>query len=195
MAGAHDPIDAIIRTISEAASFEMQRRDAINQTRQHMLAFGEAMAEVLSAAPGADVGNLGLRVRMVAHGTPAVVSSLITIESSPSIPDPDFDTRPGATALYLEALGDGKDRQHVEVRSNPGTMVLVSTSLERVRLRTDGVNGIGVDQHGNPLLVEYDYEKDSRRTLFTPESYLSVFVTELRIHLEHVAKFNKGLPG
>jgi hypothetical protein len=48
----------------------------------------------------------------------------LTIEYLPAVDEgDDFDTRPGATALYLEALGEGSNRTYLEVRSNPGTIV------------------------------------------------------------------------
>lgn len=182
------------QSLTAAAKAETDRRCAIEQTRIAMVRFGEGLADIMRALPREQVNLLGLHVKLVARGVPATSSDSIKVETlpSPSLEEDEFDTRPGATALYLESLGSGADRQYAEIRSSPGTIVLVDSSLDRFKLLTKDVRGIRLE-NGEPRLVIDPRSVAKPRPSIPPGWFFGTFIDELRFALERAAGFNCGL--
>jgi len=181
---------------SAAAKAERERRKAVEDTRRAMVTLGEEIHDLIDGLDSENVEVLGLQVRMVARGAPLPGSTRLRIESpQAAIPDDDgveLDTRPGATALYLEALGDGGDRWYVEVRSNPGLAVQVLSNLDRVRLETGTINAIGIDW-GDAFLGTYSPPTGVLDKRLKAQDLLNLFLQDLHFSLDRAAKYNRGV--
>ncbi|HTW84842.1 MAG TPA: hypothetical protein VMD91_12285 [Candidatus Sulfotelmatobacter sp.] len=153
----------------------------------------------MNELPEAGVRALLLQVRVVLRGTPTVEPGpgKVQIEYLPAADEGEFDVRPGATALYLEALGMGRDRFYLEVRSSPGQIVLATSSLESVETWLSRVRGILLDANGDVRLVNQwiDEVKGEVKTALGPSAteLLTAFLTGLRIELQSRSRFNRAV--
>src|SRR5665213_621485 len=93
----------LISELRAAAAAAVKTETAIADTRAAMVEAAAQLHSLIEQLPVGDVASLGLRVEIVARGTPLVSapSEGLRIKTLPSLPEGDFDVRPGATALYL----------------------------------------------------------------------------------------------
>lgn len=131
MASSTDDEDSLAKTVRQAAQRLRGVQEATQRGRDAIALFSQALADCIKNLPTEEIAQLGLEVKLVTRGAPlpAEYSGVIR-ETLPSVDDEKFDARPGATALYLQALGDGRDRQYYEIRLSPGDGILVDSSFE-----------------------------------------------------------------
>lgn len=183
--------------LRKAATAQREIVEAIKHTRTAIVALGGELAAIIAALPPEDVGAIALGVLVVLRGTPTVddVPGL-TIEYLPALDDESYETRPGATSLYLEALGKGQSRVYLEVRSSPGQIVLATSSIRELDDLLDSVRGIVVDADSRARLVLEERSAESHlRTTTGPDApaILAGFLDSLQIELRRRARFNRAV--
>jgi hypothetical protein len=180
-----------------AAGAQREILEAIRHTRTAIVALGGELAALIAALPSDDVGALGLGVLAVLRGTPTVDDLPgLTIEYLPALDDESYETRPGATSLYLEALGKGQSRVYLEVRSSPGQIVLATSSIRELDDLLDSVRGIVIDGDSRARLVLEERTGDKRlKTTAGPDAptLLASFLDSLHIELRKRARFNRAV--
>ena len=187
----------VVSALRKAAAAQREMVEAVKHTRTAIVALGGELAALIAALPPEDVGAIGLAVLVVLRGTPTVddVAGL-TIEYLPALDDESYETRPGATSLYLEALGKGQSRVFLEVRSSPGQIVLATSSLRELDDWLDAVRGIVIDSDSRVRLVleERDSANDVRMTM-GPDSaqLLAAFLESLQNELRRRSRFNRAV--
>jgi hypothetical protein len=137
---------AIATALRKAATAQREILEAIKHTRTAIVALGGELAALIAALPPEDVGAIALGVVVIMRGTPTVddIPGLVT-EYLHALDDESYETRPGATSLYLEALGKGQSRVYLEVRSSPGQIVLSTSSVRELDDWLESVRGIVID--------------------------------------------------
>jgi hypothetical protein len=187
----------IATALREAAAAQREILEAIRHTRTAIVALGGELTSLISALPPEDVGAIALVVLVVMRGTPTVDDIPgLTTEYLPAFDDETYETRPGATSLYLEALGKGQSRVYLEVRSTPGQIVLATSSLADLDDRLDAVRGIVVDADSRVRLVmEERVAENGRRLAAGPDAagLLSSFLAALHDELKRRARFNRAV--
>ncbi len=183
--------------LRKAALAQADILDAIRHTRTAIVALGGELAAEIAQLPPEDVRAIALVVSVIMRGTPTVddVAGL-TIEYLPSLDDETYETRPGATSLYLEALGKGQSRVHLEVRSSPGQIVLATSSMTELDERLDPVCGIVIDADSRArLVVEERLEDGAISTRMGPDAdgLLTTFLDYLQRELKRRSRFNRAV--
>lgn len=184
------PIDDLSRTLKEAASEYNTLTEEIADVRRLIVRFGEQLQALLDKLPQEHLDALQLRVRVILRGPPLIENAKVAIEALPSVPEGDHDVRPGATALYLEALGEGSDRAVVEIRSNPGQIVHALCSLDRYDRWLDPMQGLREADDDRVLLIALR-PNEAPRPGPDASSILAGFLRELRIDLQFRSHFNR----
>jgi hypothetical protein len=119
----------------------------------------------------------------------------LPIEYLPALDDAGFDARPGATALFLEALGSGFGRFYLEVRSNPGDITLATSPCESLNAWLIDVRGIFIDDTGAARLVNERAGKDGFPNVAAgadADAILEAFIDALLLELQRRARFNRA---
>ena len=150
--------------------------DAIAYTRSAIVTLGAQLAARLALLPAADLSALGIGLLIV-------------------LDDAGFDARPGATALYLEALGSGSGRFYLEVRSNPGDITLATSPCESLNAWLIDVRGIFIDDTGAARLVNERAGKDGFPNVAAgadADAILEAFIDALLLELQRRARFNRA---
>lgn len=187
----------IADALRKAATAQREILEAIKHTRTAIVALGGELAALIAVLPAEDVSAIALGVVVVMRGTPTVhdVPGLLT-EYLPALDDESYETRPGATSLYLEALGKGQSRVHLEVRSSPGQIVLATSSVRELDDWLESVRGIVVDSDSRVRLVveERSSEADPRiRTGPDAPALLETFLESLQLELKRRSRFNRAV--
>jgi hypothetical protein len=191
------PASTIAAALRNAAAAQREILEAIKHTRTAIVALGGELAALISALPREDVNAIGLGVVVVMRGTPTVddLPGLIT-EYLPALDDESYETRPGATSLYLEALGKGQSRVFLEVRSSPGQIVLATSSIRELDDWLDSVRGIVIDSDSRVRLVLEERSADGGlRTAAGPDAALLLhsFLDSLQTELRRRSRFNRAV--
>lgn len=183
--------------LRKAAAAQHEIIEAIKRTRTAIVALGGELAALIAALPPADVGAIALGVLVVLRGTPTVEDIPgLTMEYLPALDDESYETRPGATSLYLEALGKGQSRVFLEVRSSPGQVVLATSSIRELDDLLDSVHGIVIDADSRARLVLGERSIESQlRTTTGPDApaLLAGFLDSLETELRRRARFNRAV--
>jgi hypothetical protein len=187
----------IVSALRGAASAQHEILEAIKHTRTAIVALGGELAALIAALPPQDVGAIALGLVVVLRGTPTVddVAGL-TIEYLPALDDETYETRPGATSLYLEALGKGQSRAFLEVRSSPGQIVLATSSIPELDAWLDSVRGIVIDADSRArLVVEERLGANAVRPKTGPDAtaLLAGFLESLQTELKRRSRFNRAV--
>jgi hypothetical protein len=187
----------IVTALRQCASAQREILEAIRHTRTAIVALGGELAALISALPAEDVGTIALGVLVVLRGTPTVDDIAgLTTEYLPALDDDSYETRPGATSLYLEALGKGQSRVFLEVRSSPGQIVLATSSIRELDDWLDSVRGIVIDADSRVrLVVEQRLVASELTTAPGPDApaLLASFLDSLAIELKRRSRFNLGV--
>lgn len=192
------PNSEIAAKLRAAASAQREILEAIKHTRTAIVALGGELAALIAALPQDDVSAIALGVLVVLRGTPTVDDIAgLTIEYLPALDDESYETRPGATSLYLEALGKGQSRVYVEVRSSPGQIVLATSSIRELDDWLDAVRGIVIDVDSRVRLVleQRFVERNEIKTGAGPDAgdLLSTFLDSLGVELTVRSRFNRAV--
>jgi hypothetical protein len=191
------PGPSIVAALRNAASAQREILEAIKHTRTAIVALGGELAALIAALPPEDVGAIALGVVVVMRGTPTVDDIPgLTAEYLPALDDESHETRPGATSLYLEALGKGQSRVFVELRSTPGQIVLATSSLHDLDAWLDAVRGIVIDADSRVrLIVEQRLPDDDVQMAVGPDApaLLTSFLESLATELKRRARFNRAV--
>ncbi len=189
--------DEIATALRDAAAAQREILEAIRHTRTAIVALGGELAALIGELPPEDVSAIALDVLVVMRGTPTVDDIPgLTTEYLPAFDDETYETRPGATSLYLEALGKGQSRVYLEVRSTPGQIVLATSSLADLDDRLDTVRGIVVDADSRVRLVIEDRRAEPDHQLAVgPDAagLLASFLAALHMELKRRARFNRAV--
>jgi hypothetical protein len=191
------PPARIVEALRKAAAAQREILEAIKQTRTAIVTLGDELAALIAALGPEDVRAIALNVVVVMRGTPTVDDFPgLTTEYLPALDDATYETRPGATSLYLEAVGKGQSRVFLEVRSSPGQIVLATSSLRDLDDWLDAVHGIVIDSDSRARLVfeERDSANDVRMTT-GPDAValLTAFLDSLQTELRRRARFNRAV--
>jgi hypothetical protein len=190
------PGSDVAAALRKAAAAQREILEAIKHTRTAIVALGGEIAALISALPSDDVGAIALGVIVVMRGTPTVDDIPgLTTEYLPALDDANYETRPGATSLYLEALGKGQSRVFLEVRSTPGQIVLATASIRELDDWLDSVRGIVVDTDSHARLVlEERLAANELKTVRGPDAatLLTTFLDSLQTELQRRSRFNRG---
>ena len=190
------PGSDVAAALRKAAAAQREILEAIKHTRTAIVALGGEIAALISALPSDDVGAIALGVIVVMRGTPTVDDIPgLTTEYLPALDDANYETRPGATSLYLEALGKGQSRVFLEVRSTPGQIVLATASIRELDDWLDSVRGIVVDTDSHARLVlEERLAANELKTVRGPDAVtlLTTFLDSLQTELQRRSRFNRG---
>jgi hypothetical protein len=191
------PGSDIATALRKAAAAQREILEAIKHTRTAIVALGGELAALIAALPAEDVGAIALSVVVVMRGTPTVEDIAgLTTEYLPALDDATYETRPGATSLYLEALGKGQSRVFLEVRSSPGQIVLATSSLRELDDWLDAVRGIVIDADSRVRLVleERDAANDLQMTAGPgAAALLKAFLDSLQTELRRRSRFNRAV--
>ena len=187
----------IVSALSKAATAQREILEAIKHTRTAIVALGGELAALIAALAPEDVGTIALSVIVVLRGTPTVDDIAgLTIEYLPALDDDSYETRPGATSLYLEALGKGQSRVYLEVRSSPGQIVLATSSIRELDDSLDAVRGIVIDADSHArLVVEERFVENDIKTTTGPDAsvLLASFLDSLHVELKRRSRFNRAV--
>jgi hypothetical protein len=191
------PTAEMVAALHKAAAAQREVLEAIRRTRVAIVALGGELAALIAALPAEDVGSIALGVFVVMRGTPTVDDiSGLTTEYLPALDDAAYETRPGATSLYLEALGKGQSRVFLEVRSSPGQIVLATSSIRQLDDWLDGVHGIIIDDDSHARLVfeQHNAANDGKMTIGPDAAMLlTTFLESLHIELGRRSRFNRAV--
>jgi hypothetical protein len=191
------PGSDVAAALRKAAAAQREILEAIKITRTAIVALGGEIAALISALPADDVGAIALGVIVVMRGTPTVEDIPgLTTEYLPALDDATYETRPGATSLYLEALGKGQSRVFLEVRSTPGQIVLATSSIRELDDWLDSVRGIVIDADSHARLVlEERLAANELKTVRGPDAatLLTTFLDSLQTEMQRRSRFNRGL--
>jgi hypothetical protein len=191
------PTANITGALRKAASAQREILEAIKHTRTAIVALGGELAALIAKLPAEDVGAIALSVVVVMRGTPTVEDVPgLTTEYLPALDDESYETRPGATSLYLEALGKGQSRVFLEVRSSPGQIVLATSSVRELDDWLDSVRGIFIDSDSRVRLVlEERQGESSLKTMAGPDAatLLESFLESLQTELKRRSRFNRAV--
>jgi hypothetical protein len=191
------PGSDVAAALRKAAAAQREILEAIKHTRTAIVALGGEIAALISALPSDDVGAIALGVIVVMRGTPTVDDIPgLTTEYLPALDDATYETRPGATSLYLEALGKGQSRVFLEVRSTPGQIVLATSSVRELDDWLDSVRGIVIDADSHARLVlEERLAANELKTVRGPDAatLLTTFLDSLQTELQRRSRFNRGI--
>jgi hypothetical protein len=191
------PTASITGALRKAASAQREILEAIKHTRTAIVALGGELAALIAKLPAEDVGAIALSVVVVMRGTPTVEDVPgLTTEYLPALDDESYETRPGATSLYLEALGKGQSRVFLEVRSSPGQIVLATSSVRELDDWLDSVRGIFIDSDSRVRLVlEERQGESSLKTMAGPDAatLLESFLESLQTELKRRSRFNRAV--
>jgi hypothetical protein len=183
--------------LRDAATAQREIIEAIKVTRTAIVALGGELAALIAALPAADRGAIGLGVIVILRGTPTVDDIPgLTLEYLPALDEDSYETRPGATSLYVEALGKGQSRVYLEVRSSPGQIVLATSSIPELDDLLDSVRGIAIDPDAHVRLVLEDRAADNTITMrFGPDAtvLLTSFLDFLGLELTRRSRFNRAV--
>ncbi len=191
------PVAEIVAALRKAAAAQRDILEAIKETRTAIVALGGELAALIAKLAPEDVGSIGLSVVVVMRGTPTVDDIAgLTTEYLPALDDAAYETRPGATSLYLEALGKGQSRVFLEVRSSPGQIVLATSSISELDDRLDAVRGIVIDADSHARLVlEEQPDTTDARMIAGPDAatLLAAFLDALQLELRRRSRFNRAV--
>jgi hypothetical protein len=191
------PVAEIVAALRKAAAAQRDILEAIKETRTAIVALGGELAALIAKLAPEDVGSIGLSVVVVMRGTPTVDDIAgLTTEYLPALDDAAYETRPGATSLYLEALGKGQSRVFLEVRSSPGQIVLATSSISELDDRLDAVRGIVIDADSHARLVlEEQPDTTDARMIVGPDAatLLAAFLDALQLELRRRSRFNRAV--
>jgi hypothetical protein len=186
-----------LSALRKAAAAQREILDTIKHTRTAIVALGGELATLIGALPADDVGAIALIVYVVMRGTPTVDDIPgLTTEYLPALDDESYETRPGATSLYLEALGKGQSRVFLEVRSTPGQIVMASSSLRELDAWLDSARGIVIDADSRVRLVlEERRPENDVQVIAGPDAalLLTSFLDSLQAELKRRARFNRAV--
>jgi hypothetical protein len=188
---------AIATALRKAATAQREILEAIKHTRTAIVALGGELAALIAALPPEDVGAIALGVVVIMRGTPTVddIPGLVT-EYLHALDDESYETRPGATSLYLEALGKGQSRVYLEVRSSPGQIVLSPSSVRELDDWLESVRGIVIDADSRVrLVVEERPGAADRKVRAGPDApaLLESFLESLQLELKRRSRFNRAV--
>jgi len=191
------PVAEIVAALRKAAAAQRDILEAIKETRTAIVALGGELAALIAKLAPEDVGSIGLSVVVVMRGTPTVDDIAgLTTEYLPALDDAAYETRPGATSLYLEALGKGQSRVFLEVRSSPGQIVLATSSISELDDRLDAVRGIVIDADSHARLVlEEQPDTTDARMIAGPDAatLLAAFLDALQLELRRRSRLNRAV--
>lgn len=191
------PSPNIVSALRKAASAQREILEAIKHTRTAIVALGGELAGLIAALPPEDVSAIALGVFVVMRGTPTVEDIPgLTTEYLPALDDEAYETRPGATSLYLEALGKGQSRVYLEVRSSPGQIVMATSSIRELDDWLDAVRGIVIDSDSRVrLVVEERLAENALKTTAGPDAamLLASFLDSLQSELKRRSRFNRAV--
>jgi len=191
------PTSNIASALRRAASAQREVLEAIKHTRTAIVALGGELSALIGTLAPEDVSAIALGVTVVMRGTPKVDDIAgLTTEYLPALDDETYETRPGATSLYLEALGKGQSRVFLEVRSSPGQIVLATSSMRELDEWLDAVRGIVIDADSRVRLVlEERRGENAVEAAFGPDAaeLLGSFLDSLQTELKRRSRFNRGV--
>jgi hypothetical protein len=191
------PTSNIASALRRAASAQREVLEAIKHTRTAIVALGGELSALIGTLAPEDVSAIALGVTVVMRGTPKVDDIAgLTTEYLPALDDETYETRPGATSLYLEALGKGQSRVFLEVRSSPGQIVLATSSIRELDDWLDAVRGIVIDADSRVRLVlEERRGENAVEAAFGPDAaeLLGSFLDSLQTELKRRSRFNRGV--
>jgi hypothetical protein len=183
--------------LRDAAAAQREIIEAIKVTRTAIVALGGELAALIAGLPPDDRGAIGLGVIVVLRGTPTVDDIPgLTLEYLPALDDASYETRPGATSLYLEALGKGQSRVQLAVHSKPGQIVEATSSIDELDDLLDAVRGITLDADSRARLVLEERSNDNAVALrLGPDAsvLLASFLDFLGFELTRRARFNRAV--
>ena len=192
-----EPYPELATALRRAAAGQREILEAIKHTRTAIVALGGELAALIAKLPLEDINAIALGVIVVLRGTPTVDDIPgLTLEYLPALDDESYETRPGATSLYLEALGKGQSRVFLEVRSTPGQIVLATSSIRELDDWLDSVRGIVIDSDSRARLVVEGRSVDAViRTTTGPDApaLLHSFLESLQTELRRRSRFNRGV--
>jgi hypothetical protein len=192
-----EPGTNIAAQLRKAASAQREILEAIKHTRTAIVALGGEFATLIAELPPEDVIAIALGVVVVMRGSPTVDDIPgLTTEYLPALDDDAYETRPGATSLYLEALGKGQSRVYLEVRSSPGQIVLATSSLRELDDWLESVRGVVIDSDSRVRLVVEARETDGATAIRPgPDSalLLAAFLESLHAELKRRSRFNRAV--
>jgi len=191
------PASNVLSALRQAAAAQRDILEAIRHTRTAIVALGGELAALIAALPPEDVSAIALSVIVVLRGTPTVDDIPgLTIEYLPALDDESYETRPGATSLYLEALGKGQSRVFLEVRSSPGQDVLATSSMRELDGWLDAVRGIVIGSDSRVrLVIEQRLDANDLETTAGPDAsaLLASFLDSLQTELRRRSRFNRAV--
>lgn len=191
------PETDVAAALRNAAAAQREILEAIKHTRTAIVALGGELADQIAALAPDDVGAIALGVVVIMRGTPTVDDIAgLKAEYLPALDDAGYETRPGATSLYLEALGKGQSRVFLEVRSSPGQIVLATSSLRQLDDWLDAVRGIVIDADSRVrLVVEERLATGDLKMIAGPDAaaLLTAFLDSLQTELRRRSRFNRAV--
>jgi hypothetical protein len=168
--------------------------ESVDVTRDAIVTMAAQLAVKIAELDRDQVAALGITVEVVTRTNGPLQEDVpgVTISHLPTIDSDEFERRPGATALYLDAFHGRADRVLLQIQSTPGVMVSATSTLERIESWLEPIRGIIVDAAGKARLVReidvggrihYPLHADAEAVLFT-------FLQALGHELERRARFN-----
>lgn len=192
-----EPDTNIAAHLRKAASAQREILEAIKHTRTAIVALGGEFAALIAELPPEDVIAIALGVVVVMRGSPTVDDITgLTTEYLPALDDDSYETRPGATSLYLEALGKGQSRVYLEVRSSPGQIVIATSSLRELDDWLESVRGVVIDSDSRVRLVVEQRTPDGATEIRPgPDAalLLAAFLESLHGELKRRSRFNRAV--
>jgi hypothetical protein len=187
----------IAAQLRKAAAAQREILEAIKHTRTAIVALGGEFATLIAELPPEDVIAIALGVVVVMRGSPTVDDIPgLTTEYLPALDDDAYETRPGATSLYLEALGKGQSRVYLEVRSSPGQIVLATSSMRELDDWLEPVRGVVIDSDSRVRLVVEERNAEGATAIAPgPDSalLLAAFLDSLHTELKRRSRFNRAV--
>ncbi len=197
MTSSNPPSPDLTTALRRAATAQRDILEAIRHTRTAIVALGGELAALIAAMPPEDVRAIALGVIVILRGTPTVEDIPgLTLEYLPALDDESYETRPGATSLYVEALGKGQSRVYLEVRSSPGQIVLATSSIHELDEWLDAVRGIVLDADSHVRLVLESRSSDTQLAATAgPDAatLLAGFLASLADELMERSRFNRAV--
>jgi len=185
----------LVQHLRTAAAFAKMLDDVVDVTRDAIVTLGAQIAAKLAELDPEEIKTLGITVEVVTRSDGPIQEDVpgLTITHLPTIDSDEFERRPGATALYLDAFHGRPDRVLLQIQSTPGVMVSATSTLERIEPWLEPVCGIVVDAAGEARLVRrlVDQRQHFTTGLFAgAQDIVHTFIEALTHELQRRERFN-----